>query len=153
MITNLIKLADTLDIRGFYDEAEALDLIIKKVAVAQHTGAVRDFVGALKREFEAFAKMKDQFLSINEKSLPEILGVIDETLASGDFVEGYTSLETLQQLEPGSPHRIAQGIMALEDNIRQIEQIQTQLDASFNEEEERALYNEKEKYIDELHNL
>lgn len=146
-INSLIKIADKLDSNGFSKEADFIDAIIKKAA--EHASCIYHFAEDLIKEFKDIAGQPTVLPTINDKSIHEILQVIDNVLKKGQYGVPNMNIDLIKELE--SPRRrIGDGILALEDDIPKI---QKEMAETTDPGEKRGLEMEYKKIQDSLKKL
>lgn len=146
-LASLIKIADKLDEKGFYVEANFIDIVIKKAG--ENASCVYHFAEDLIKEFKTIATNPSLLPTINDKSIHEILSVIDATLKKGTYNVPTMDMNLLKELE--SPKmRIGDGILALEDDIPKV---QKELDETTDPGEKRMLEIEYKKIKESLTKL
>jgi FtsZ-binding cell division protein ZapB len=146
-IDKLIRIADALDSTGFKKEANMIDNLIRKTA--DNNNVIHDFVADLIMAFKDTAAKQNIFPTINEKSLPEILQVISDTLEKKAYNAGVSGLEILKQLE-NPVRQIVDGILALEDDIPKVLK---DISESKDELEKKSLESEYQSIRMQLGNL
>ena len=142
-LERLIKVANTLDKLGMHEYANQIDLII--LAGGQRSRAVDDFIITLKRAYENVAKHANVMPTINDKSLPEILRVIDILAEHGNFTGPDVSAETVKGLEDES-NTAVESMMELERSISELSSaIDTEKDPMKKQELQRNLEHNRKK--------
>lgn len=148
-INKFIAIADKLDKANLHDDANDIDRIIRLASFKAKT--LEEFVIVLKDTF-AGAINNTSLPNINEASIPEIFSVIDTVAKAIDFTPTNVSDVNLIKNLEDPVIRTGEGIMALTDDIKKLEQAIVTTEESEKQQVEFDLRNDKKK-LENLWNI